>query len=97
MAMLSHVVAVCHYSCIFNYPCCLKSVLSMLVLSPLFQGLVVSVPFACLVAPFCLIALEKSTQYRIAPECTAVTLPGAGRQFHSTFPVKIYRASVVFI
>lgn len=36
-----------------------------------FQGLVVSVPFPCLVAPFCLIALEKSTQYRIAPECTS--------------------------
>ncbi len=36
-----------------------------------FQGLVVSVPFPCLVAPFCLIAFEKSTQYRIAPECTS--------------------------
>ncbi len=33
----------------------------MLVLSQLFQGLIVSVRFACLVAPFCLIALEKST------------------------------------
>ncbi len=32
-----------------------------------------------------------------APECTAVTLPGAGGQFHSTLPVKIYCASLVFI
>lgn len=61
MAMLNYVLAVFQFSCSFSYPCCLKSVLSMLVLCQLFQDLVVSVPFACLVAPFCLIALEKST------------------------------------
>ncbi len=38
MAMLSYVLAVFHFSCIFNYSCCLKSVLSMLVLSQLFKG-----------------------------------------------------------
>ncbi len=63
MAMLSYVLAVFCFSCIFSYPCFLKSVLSMLVLSHLLQDLIESVPFACLVAPA--IAWEKSTQYRL--------------------------------